>query len=323
VTLVVNVVGTTVVDRVSLDKPLNEPAGNYAMWEENIHRATLEGRGITLSDSVVGMTMPQRQHVSYFLEWEERTKASDPMPPTTTLTERFIQLARAEFGAAFEDLRGQLTEHQTKRFSPIDSRTMQFLCFHHSGTPTTEDTTWESVASHHVNGNGWAGIGYHGGIRRGKVALFADLDTQRAHVLNRNHEALGWCIMGNYTQIPLSSLNLDTMRRLVKILDAVYERDKDLTWHGKMLPGHTECPGLPVQAAVPTLRDAPPPAPEWTRRQAAISTWYLEQLARALRGDAEAVNALVGAIYAEPKDAGLHNVLVQIARPPMVEERDS
>jgi hypothetical protein len=282
VSLVVNVEGTNVVDRVPLDKPATEPAGNYAMWEENIHRAVLEGRGITLSDSVAGMTMPQRQHVSYFLEWEERTKASDPMPPTYNMTTRFVQLATAEFGDAFEDLRATLPQHTTLRFDPIDSRTMQYNCFHH--TATAVNTTWRRIAEAHVNERGWPGIGYHMGVRQGKVALVGDLDTQRAHVLNRNDEALGIAWVGNSDTVPVPLTDIDLLRRLVKVLDALYDANKENTWHGAMLPGYTVCPGSDLRQIVPTLRipPAPPPAPELKYDKI---VWAFEQSARILQAE--------------------------------------
>jgi hypothetical protein len=75
VEIVANVEGTSVVIRARLDKPANEPAGNIAMTGGgNRYRAALEGGGTILSDSVSGMTMPQNQHVSYFLEWEQRVR---------------------------------------------------------------------------------------------------------------------------------------------------------------------------------------------------------------------------------------------------------
>jgi hypothetical protein len=88
----------------------------------------------------------------------------------------------------------------------------------------------------------------------------------------------------------------------------------------------TDPRGLDVPALLdrvyPPPPPPPPPVPPWTPRHAAIATWYTEQLARALRGDADATNALISAIHAEPKEAGLHNVIAAVALPPMYEERD-
>jgi hypothetical protein len=204
---------------------------------------------------------------------------TNPLPPTggtMTLTDRFAQLARAEFDDAFEDLRATLPKHATLRFDPIDSRTMQYNCFHH--TATAVNTTWLRIAQAHINERGWAGIGYHMGVRQGKVALLGDLDTQRAHVLNRNDEALGIAWVGNSDTVPVPLTDIDLMRRLVKVLDALYDANKENTWHGAMLPGYTVCPGSDMRQIVPTLRIPPaPPEPQWSK-----VVWAMEQAARIL-----------------------------------------
>lgn len=73
--MVATIEDTNVTIRAALDKPQTEPAGNIAMsGGGNRYRVGLESAGVLLSDTVLGMTMPQNQHVSYFLEYEERTK---------------------------------------------------------------------------------------------------------------------------------------------------------------------------------------------------------------------------------------------------------
>jgi len=173
-----------------------------------------------------------------------------PPPTVPNMTTRFIELARAEFGSLLEDLRASLPKKRDAQgnvipFNPIDSRTMPYICFHHSATPI--NTTWLRVAEHHVNTNGWNAIGYALGVRLGKLALLGDLDTIRAHVLGKNHLALGTCIMGNYDSVPLSAENLDIMKRLVKVLDELYTTDKTLTDHNTLLGGsYTSCPGSAI-----------------------------------------------------------------------------
>jgi hypothetical protein len=212
---------------------------------------------------------------------------TDPLPPTgggtMTLTERFIQLARAEFGDAFEDLRATLPQHATLRFDPIDSRTMRFNCFHH--TATAINTTWLRVAQDHItadptrNKPAYAGIGYHMGVRLGKLALLGNLDTMRAHVKGRNDEALGIAWMGNSDMRDVPLTDIDILRRLVtKVLDPLYEPNKENTWHGAMLPGYTACPGSAMRQIVPTLRIPPaPPEPQWSK-----VVWAMEEAARIL-----------------------------------------
>ena len=65
-----------------------------------------------------------------------------------------------------------------------------------------------------------------------------------------------------------------------------------------------------------------PTVPEWTQRDAAAATWFGEQTARALRGDAGALTSLIGALQAEPKRQGLHDVIMKVAVPPLAAERD-
>ncbi len=56
---------------VPLDKPNNEPSSNFAMWGGNYYKAWMTGMP---SDTIEGMHMPAKHHVSYLLWWEEATK---------------------------------------------------------------------------------------------------------------------------------------------------------------------------------------------------------------------------------------------------------
>lgn len=84
---------------VKLDKPLTEPAGNFAMWSENVYKAKVRKLGgVIYSDWVLGMNMPQNQHVAYYLTWELSEKSQEepepipePEPPQTI--EQVIQNA--------------------------------------------------------------------------------------------------------------------------------------------------------------------------------------------------------------------------------------
>lgn len=215
-----------------------------------------------------------------------------PVPPgggNMTLTDRFIQLARAEFGDSFEDLRATLPKHPTLRFDRMDSRLMQYLCFHHSATPI--NTTWLRVAQAHVNERDFAEIGYVLGIRLGKLALLGDLDTIRAHVLGRNDEALGVCVMGNYDTGTVSPANIDIMKRLVRVLDALYVTDKEITSHGTMLPNYTACPGSDIKRILPTLRATVPVPPPLPTLQWAKIVWQGEDAMRAEEREGRAQNA--------------------------------
>lgn len=229
-----------------------------------------------------------------------------------TTTERFIKAAEAEFGSEFQDLRANpKVKDQGRGFRWIDSRTMPYIVIHHSTGPVT--TTAQTIWNHHVKTNGWPGIGYHLLIRlppsseKAQVQLVGSLDTQRAHVLNMNHLGLGICVAGNFDTRPdVPPPMVDALKRLIRVLDSIYDSPKTLRTHGgapplAMLPNYTQCPGSALKAIVPSLRttQAPqtPPAPSgrvvevaetWLREL----TWNVQEARRENEdGDAAAVEA--------------------------------
>jgi len=117
--------------------------------------------------------------------------------------------------------------------------------------------------------------------------------------------------------VPVPSGDQQLLKEIVEVLDALYTRDKELTWHGKMLTNYTECPGSSMKQIVPTLRATVPVPPPlaYTDDERAKAKWYVEQMARTLRGDPDATATLISALISEPKKVGLHNVLVARALP--------
>lgn len=219
-----------------------------------------------------------------------------PQEPPMTLTDRLAAALRAEFGADFEDLRGKLPQTTRRdedgnliRYSPIDSRGFDYIAWHHSETERSR--TWANIAGYHVNTNDWAGIGYHGGIRQGKVALFDSVDTERAHVYGMNHEALGWCVTGRYDTMALDERDLDAMKRVVKVCDSVYGHQKIIKGHGELrVGGYTACPGSDIKRVLPTLRQATPPPPPPVVDYAKI-VWQGEDAMRAEEREGRLQNA--------------------------------
>lgn len=67
--------------KVPLEKPANEPSSNFAMWGGNYYKAWMDGMP---SDSIEGMHMPAKHHVSYLLWWE-KAKKSGQVTATTEL----------------------------------------------------------------------------------------------------------------------------------------------------------------------------------------------------------------------------------------------
>ena len=59
------------VELTRLDKPAHEPAGNVPMWPSNRYTARLVGLP---SDTISGLRLPVRQHVTYWLTFERAVK---------------------------------------------------------------------------------------------------------------------------------------------------------------------------------------------------------------------------------------------------------
>lgn len=134
----------------------------------------------------------------------------------------------------------------------------QSIVIHHSGTNTALDGGTEdgySIASYHVNHNGWGGIGYHfvithdshpGGAR---VQYVGDLLSWRAAELNQNPGRVGVCLVGNFLQQLPGQNQLRLARELVDFLLAPNMILPSMNFYSQILyhnsvPGQsTDCPG--------------------------------------------------------------------------------
>lgn len=178
-------------------------------------------------------------------------------------------LLAAEFGAAFEDLRTSLPSNPGGRNGPFLTRPLagvRWIAVHHTAGP--RDTTWQIVAAEHIRplASGGrleaAGIGYHVGIRRGRVSYLGDVSTSRANVGGQNHLVIGVCVTGDYTREPLADEDRDALARVVRVIDAFMGRQLTLAGHGSLPGQSTACPGPPLTGLLPSLRTfAPSPAP--------------------------------------------------------------
>lgn len=248
---------------IPLDKPANEPATNFPMFGVgNSYSVQMAGRP---SDVVSGLTMPGNRHVNYRL-WFQLVTIPAPQPapqPEVPVAKTLVQVLQAKLGARFKDVRGNMPKGAGS-FSYADSRKMGYIILHHS-TGLAGPVTPDSIAEYHVRpvaqgGRGWAGIGYHFVIDEGNVYYVGDVNTQRAHVLGRNDEALGICWAGTYDASLPSAPNIEAGQLLVQGLDEFYGHKKTLQGHGQFLPGHTSCPGRIVEL-IPRLRQAVAPVP--------------------------------------------------------------
>lgn len=71
------------------------------------------------------------------------------------------------------------------------------IVIHCSATPPKMDIGADTIRDWHVNGNGWADIGYHDVIRRnGLVESGRPHDVAGAHAKGYNQSSIGICLIG-------------------------------------------------------------------------------------------------------------------------------
>lgn len=142
-----------------------------------------------------------------------------------------------------KDVRSSLPQHPTKRFRKRNLNTITDIAIHHSATRTGSSL---SFARHHVNNNGWAGIGYHYVILPdGTVEYCGDLDTIRANVGNNNSYIIGVCLVGDFTtnQKP-TELQLASAFALIDDLKIKIPTIQRVRGH-REFPGQTStCPAM-------------------------------------------------------------------------------
>lgn len=188
------------------------------------------------------------------LELERKGQAMTPTVPAPAAGDRLLGILQQHLGADLVDDRARILQVAVRPFNHADSAAMKYLAVHHTVTP--EDMGVQAIDSFHRDSRGFWSVGYHFIIRQGKVHWVGDVNTARAHVKDRNHEALGIAFMGRHDGVSVpSDLQLSAARRLVAALDTYYGHKKQLVGHQDMMPaGYTACPGSNLQALVKSLR---------------------------------------------------------------------
>ena len=131
-----------------------------------------------------------------------------------------VNISVPTLGDKFQDYRIDVYGNSFNFGPVILAPNVQFLTIHHSVTPAlcgkeikkivggkeiTVIATWKDevdyIAKLHVNGNGWAGIGYHFvGCSDGTVAYVQDLSHGGANVYLHNDINFGYCMVGDFTK---------------------------------------------------------------------------------------------------------------------------
>jgi N-acetylmuramoyl-L-alanine amidase len=129
-----------------------------------------------------------------------------------------------------------------------------WLVIHCSATRAIQDVGAKDIRKWHVEGNGWADIGYHFVIRRsGKVEIGRRVDEIGTHVQGHNTDSVGICLVGGLNNATFKPENnftpqqWDALKKLLAGLLKKYPRAKVL--------GHRDFPG--VQKACPCFSARP------------------------------------------------------------------
>jgi len=170
-------------------------------------------------------------------------------------------------GIRVYDVRGMFTD-TFPQDSPVEK--MGYTA-HHAAVVLGGDTvahdlaTIRAIHSHHVNTNGWGGIGYHRIIGNGRrIYITGTSGSQRAHVAALNHQWIGWCFLGDWSNGRPTEDMMLTFRTGVQ-----WETDRrgvpmQLAPHKRLNPG-TACPGswagVDAWAGLVLRPQAPAPPP--------------------------------------------------------------
>lgn len=128
------------------------------------------------------------------------------------------------------DIVDALPKHQDATYSTRSLSAIQSIAVHHSGPPTTGQTSPQTIASYHVNSLNWPGIGYHYYIMGdGTIYQTNYHETVSYHVGYSNEEAIGICLAGDFTNVSPTQAQLESAAHLAD-------------WLREELPGRTVRP---------------------------------------------------------------------------------
>lgn len=112
------------------------------------------------------------------------------------------------------------------------------IVLHHAvGTGSVKD-----IHSWHINGNGWAGIGYHFYVRKnGEVYSGRPVNAVGAHTYGENSHTIGICFEGNFENETMSDAQKNAGAELVAKLRKDFPTVKRVSAHRDH--NSTACPG--------------------------------------------------------------------------------
>lgn len=118
------------------------------------------------------------------------------------------------------------------------------MIVHHSASRL--ETTVDDIRDWHVNGNGWADIGYHYVITMdGEIHQGRPLPMMGAHARGCNRDSIGVCLVGDNLDPQNKWLpeQVDSLHRIWGCAELMFP---GIELYGHRDVGNTQCPGLDV-----------------------------------------------------------------------------
>lgn len=144
------------------------------------------------------------------------------------------------------DISNMLPKNPRKSYPRRDSSDVTGYFVHHTGSPPQ---TPEVIANYHIKKRGWAGIGYHFAITKGKILILNDITVISNHTQGQNSANIAVVMIGNYETATLSE---EDQHALEHLDDYLYNLGiKKMYWH--RMTKATLCPGKNVITFLKTM----------------------------------------------------------------------
>lgn len=219
--------------------------------------------------------------------------AAPPKPPKEAPMADLGKLLVAEFGERYADLRSVLPRNPHGPAGDFGQRPLagiDTIAIHHTAGPKGQG--WDAIAASHVSGRGWAGIGYHVGVKGGRVSYLGDAGQARACCQNQNHRVLCVVLTGNYETEQVDPADAEALRRVVAVIQRWAGRTLAVKGHREVPGQQTACPGRNLLPLVHELAAGSPGLPPVLAKPSmAKVVWALEQSTRVLEREGLASEA--------------------------------
>ena len=122
------------------------------------------------------------------------------------------------------------------------------IVIHHTAGADRAGLEAEAIRQFHMGERGWSDIGYHFLVERVGAAYWVlcgrPLHHVGAHVRGKNRGSIGVALVGDFTDSPPGSEQLEVAARLVAgLLTALEIPIREVCGHASLSNNPTECPG--------------------------------------------------------------------------------